>query len=82
VLTEAFERLRGNGYRKDSAADWRLYNILHYRYFKNHLKNDHIAARLEYTSTRQYFRDRSKALETLFNVLLEMEAATASDDNE
>ena len=65
--------MRGNGARTDQAFDWRLYNILYYRYFKYHLKHDLISVRLEFTSTRQYFRERGKALESLLNELLEME---------
>lgn len=75
VLNEAWERLRGNGYRTDSAHDWHLYNILYYRYFKFHLKNEQIVARMNFTSTRQFFRDRKKAIAALHAVLLEMESA-------
>ncbi|MBV9692047.1 MAG: hypothetical protein JO202_20320 [Ktedonobacteraceae bacterium] len=75
VLNEAFERLRGSGARNDSAPEWRSYNILYYRYFKYHLKNEVIAARL-FISPRQYFRERNKAIEALYENLLEMEAAS------
>ena len=74
VLTEAFERLRGNGYRTDRDPSWRNYNILFYRYFKFHLKNDQIVARMDFTSTRQFFRERKKAIEALHTILLEMES--------
>jgi hypothetical protein len=74
ILTEAFERLRGTGYRNDTEPAWQAYNILYYRYFKHHLKNDLVAARLEFTSNRQYFRARKKAIEAICNILLEMEA--------
>jgi hypothetical protein len=73
VLTEAFERLRGSGYRNDTEPAWKAYNILHYRYFKHHLKNDQIVARMEFTSDRQFFRERKKAIEAFYNILLEME---------
>jgi hypothetical protein len=73
VLKEAHERMRGGGIRTDSGFDWRLYNILYYRYFKHHLRHELISTRLEFTSTRQYFRERGKALEKLLNELLEME---------
>lgn len=73
VLKEAHERMRGSGVRTDNGFDWRLYNMLYYRYFKHHLKHEHIATRLQFNSTRQYFRERGKALEALLNVLLEME---------
>lgn len=82
VLNDALERLRGTGIRRDTAHDWRLYNILHYRYFKNHLKNDQIAARLEFTSIRQYFRERNKAIEALFTTLLEMETSASGGEDD
>jgi hypothetical protein len=82
ALSEAFEKLRGNGMRSDSASEWRLYNILFYRYFKNHLKNDQISARLGFTSTRQYFRDRSRAIEALYKELMEMEALAEQNDSD
>ncbi len=76
ILKEAWERLQGDGERTDYATEWHAYNILYYRYFrKQPLKNDQIAARLA-ISTRQYYRERSKAIEVLINVLLEMEAQT------
>lgn len=74
VLTEAFEHLRGTGYRNDTEPAWQAYNILHYRFFKYHLKNDLVVARLGFTSNRQYFRARKKAIEALLTILLEMEA--------
>jgi archaellum biogenesis ATPase FlaH len=82
MLNEAFERMHGSGVRQDSAADWRLYNILYYRYFKHHLKNDQISARLEFTSTRQFFRERTKAIDALFTILLEMEHANLNHEEE
>jgi hypothetical protein len=75
VLGLAHEHLRGNGVRTDSALEWKLYNILYYRYFKRHLKNEVISVKLEFTSIRQYYRERSKAIEALLNALLEMEAS-------
>ncbi|HZO71729.1 MAG TPA: AAA family ATPase [Ktedonobacteraceae bacterium] len=78
VLNAALEQLRGAGPRRDAASDWRLYNILYYRYFKYQLKNEQISARLQFTSIRQYYRERSKALEAFLNALFEMEAAANS----
>lgn len=72
VLSEAFERLRANGTRSDTAPEWLFYNILHYRHFRHHLKNDAIASRLGF-STRQYYRQHEKAVEALVNVLCDME---------
>jgi hypothetical protein len=82
VLNEALERLQGNGVRRDTVPEWRLYNILYYRYFKHHFKNEQIAARLEFTSTRQYFRDRLKAIEALLTMLFEMEAVVLANDED
>lgn len=73
VLRDALERLKAASIRTDSAPEWQLYNILYYKYFKYRLKNEQIAARLEFTSIRQFYRARTKALEALRNVLLEME---------
>lgn len=78
ILKEAFEHTRGSGtIRQDSASDWRFYNILYYRYFGPHyyrkVTSEQLAARLNYTSTRNYFRDRKKAIEALLDAVLEME---------
>lgn len=77
ILQEALERLRGHGSRTDATADWKYYNILYYRYFKHRLKNDQISRRLGFTSIRQFYRERSKALELFLNVLFEMERAVS-----
>jgi hypothetical protein len=82
MLNEAFERMHGTGVRQDSASDWLLYNILYYRYFKHHMKNEQISARLQFTSTRQFFRERTKAIEALFTILLEMENTNLTSDEE
>ncbi len=82
VLSEALERLRGSGIRMDSSPEWRLYNILYYRYFKYHLKNEHIAARLGFTSIRQFYRERNKALAALLNVLFDMERRSEVNSND
>ncbi len=81
VLTEAFERLQGDGVRSDTASGWTLYNILHYRYFKFHLKNEQICARLGLSSTRKFFRQRRIAVESLYNTLMEMEVLMIDDDD-
>jgi hypothetical protein len=82
VLKEAFERLRGSGVRTDLAREWKYYNILYYRYFKYHLKNEQIAARLQFTSIRQYYRERNKAVEALLHILVKMEHASSSSTDE
>jgi hypothetical protein len=74
ILTEAFERLRGPLLRSDTDPALLPYNSLYYRYFKHHLKNEQIAARLS-ISVRQYFRYRTRAIEALLDVLREMENA-------
>jgi AAA-like domain len=81
VLNEALERMRATTTRSDSAPDWKLYNILYYRYFRHHLKHEQIAARLGY-STRQYYRARKTAIETLLNMIIEMETIANRDDDE
>lgn len=79
VLNEAFERLRGSATRSDSDPTLQDYNILYYRYFKYHLKNEQIAARIG-ISVRQYFRYRTKAIEALLNILFEMEKSYVTEE--
>ena len=83
VLREALERLRRNGMDSDGTPEQRFYDILSHRYFKYHLKNEQIAARLG-LSPRQYFRERRKAVGALLDALLEIEAAAvrASEERE
>ena len=82
MLNEAFERMHGTGVRQDGASDWLLYNILYYRYFKHHMKNEQISARLQFTSLRQFFRERTKAIDALFTILLEMENTNLTSEEE
>ncbi|HEV2655502.1 MAG TPA: hypothetical protein VGT82_11105, partial [Ktedonobacteraceae bacterium] len=82
MLNEAFERMQGTGVRQDGASDWLQYNILYYRYFKYHMKNDQISVRLQFSSPRQFFRERSRAIEALFTILLEMENTNLPSDEE
>lgn len=80
ILNEALERLRGYGVRTDSNLEWRLYNILYYRYFRYHFKHEQIETRLEFSSSRNYFRERKKAIEALLNILIEMETRFSADE--
>jgi hypothetical protein len=80
ILNEALEHLRGSGSRTESAPEWKHYNILHYRYFRHRLKNEQIAARLGFSSIRQFYRERNKAVELFLNVLLEMEYAVSQHE--
>ena len=80
VLNEALVRLRGRDFRTDSSPEWKLYNILYYRYFKHLLTNEQIAARLGITSTRQFYRERKKAIKALLNVLFDVERVSTLDD--
>lgn len=82
VLTDAFESLHGVGLRSDTAPGWELYNILYYRYFKHHLKNEQIVGRLGLSSTRKFYRQRQRAIETLFNNLIEMEMLAGGNDED
>ncbi len=73
VLQEAIEHLRGIGPRTDTEPSWYFYNILDYRYFSRyHLKHREIAARLEFTNDRQYYRKHNAAIAELYNVLVDM----------
>ena len=79
VLNEAHERLHGSGERNESGLDWLFYNILYYRYFKYHMNNEHIAARLGVTN-RQYYRHRNKAIKALLDIIFEMEKKYVSEE--
>ena len=81
ILNEAFERMRGSAIRSDTDPSLQNYNILYYRYFKYHLTNENLAARIG-ISTRQYFRYRDKAIDELLNILLEMENTSNVDGDE
>ncbi len=82
VLNEAFEKMRGPGMRLDHDSSWRLYNVLHFTYFKKIRANqEQIAARVG-VSYRHYHRMKDEAIETLGNLLLEMEAACNVEDED
>ncbi len=81
ILKEAFKMLEGSSYRSDSSSEWLYYNILYYRYFGPNpgLKHEHIATRLGFSSTRQYFRGREKALQSLHMALQHVECDPSED---
>jgi hypothetical protein len=79
-LRSAFDRLRGGNIRNDSDAEWRLYNILWYHYFKYHLPNPKTAARLGIGSTRQFYREQDRAIQALLKELLELEFSAMNSD--
>ncbi|HEY0754034.1 MAG TPA: AAA-like domain-containing protein [Ktedonobacteraceae bacterium] len=73
LLKEAFERMKTEGARSDTALEWRLYNILYYRYFlKGRITNEQAAARLG-ISLRQFYRDQERAIQALLQELLALE---------
>jgi hypothetical protein len=82
ILTDAFESLHGVGLRNDMAPGWELYNILYYRYLKHHLKNEQIVGRLGLSSTRKFYRQRQRAIEMLFNNLIEMEMLAGGNEDD
>lgn len=79
-LKAAFECMQGSGMRSDSAPEWRLYNILHYHYFKYHLPNAQTSARLGFGSTRQFYREQEHALQILLKELLGLEQESLDTD--
>jgi len=83
VLNEAFEQMKGAGKREDYHRDWRLYNILFYTYFdrSNRMNQAQIATTIG-ISERHYHRVKDEAIETLNNILLEMEAACEDEEDE
>lgn len=74
-LQDAHACMKPSGTRSDVETDWRLYNVLWYRYFKHHMTGDKVAARLV-ISRRQYHREQGKAIRQLWRMLLDMEAAS------
>jgi hypothetical protein len=82
VLHQAFETLRGQGVRSDSNPEWIYYNILDYRYFgsRKSLTNQQISARLGCTSIRQYYREREKAIQILYEALLTIEKQFSDEE--
>lgn len=82
VLYEAFEKMRGPVARLDYDPTWRLYNVLHYTYFKKIRANQSQIATRVGISYRHYHRMKDEAIETLANRLLEMEAICNVEDEE
>jgi hypothetical protein len=72
LILTAIEELRPNMQQTKDETQIRLYQILSLRH-KEGLRNEEIAARLA-ISTRHFFRERTKALKALLNVLLKQEA--------
>jgi len=81
VLIEAFEQMKGTGQRADFDLEWRAYNVLFYTYFdrRSHMNQGQIAARVG-VSERHYHRVKDDAIQTLKNILLEMEALCESEE--
>ncbi len=73
LLRKAFERMRPGDLRSELALEWRPYNIFWYRYFKYHLPNPQIAARLG-IGLRQFYRELEKAFHSLWKEVLEIES--------
>jgi len=79
ILQEARDRLApANRTHSDTDADWQAFNILNYRYFKEHLKNEILAERIG-ISIRQLHRERAVAIQLLHHELIEMEAQARED---
>ncbi|HVU66031.1 MAG TPA: hypothetical protein VHD63_02830, partial [Ktedonobacteraceae bacterium] len=74
ILQEARDRLAPlNKPHSDTDADWQSINILNYRYFREHMKNEVLAERIG-ISVRQLHRERKIAIQLLRNELIEMES--------
>lgn len=79
ILQEARDRLcPENKAHSDTDPDWQPFNILNYRYFKEHMKNEVLAERIG-ISLRQLYRERKIAIQLLRNELIEMEARARED---
>ncbi len=78
ILQAALKRLRPAGMQRDVEIEWRLYNILSYLYFSEHLARAQLAPRLGITK-RHLQREQIRAIEALLDILLEMERASIDD---
>jgi len=78
VLTEAIERLRPEGERSLTTAEWLLYNILELRYIQGHKIRD-IARRLA-MSESDYYRKQRIAIEQVAEMLIQMERAVPTSE--
>jgi hypothetical protein len=79
VLTDAIERLRPEGERSLTAAEWLLYNILELRYVQGHKIRD-IARRLA-MSESDYYRKQRIAIEQVAEMLIQMERSVPAPDD-
>ena len=79
LLKAGFERMQAGGMRSDSAPAWRLYNILWYHYFKYRLPNGQTQARLGIGSSRQFYREQERALQTLLKEILDLEKSSLNN---
>jgi hypothetical protein len=77
VLFAAWERLKGIGQRTDTDSAWDSYNIMMYSFFKHHLHNDQIEARLS-MSSRTLYRKKNDALNELLVAVLDIEKGAHS----
>lgn len=79
ILQEARDRLAPpHKAHSDTDADWQAFNILNYRYFREHMKNEVLAERIG-ISVRQLHRERKIAIDLLRNELIEMEAQSKDE---
>lgn len=73
ILQDARDLLRpSHKPHSDTDDDWQAFNILNYRYLKEHLKHEILAERIG-ISVRQLHRERKNAIQLLHNALLEMD---------
>lgn len=79
ILEETFDSMRKPGKQVNTDPEWESYNILYYRYFKHHLKNEKIANILGIASMRQYYRKQNVAVQTLLKRLKEMKVDISID---
>ncbi|HEC33526.1 MAG TPA: hypothetical protein ENI37_02280 [Chloroflexi bacterium] len=78
VLRKAIERLRPEGNRSMTAAEWLLYNILELKFLKGYRVRD-VAMRLAMSESDLYRKQRI-AIEEVARVLVEMERAERAED--
>ncbi|HEY0755229.1 MAG TPA: hypothetical protein VGD98_14815 [Ktedonobacteraceae bacterium] len=80
ILQNARDRLvPTSSLHSDTNTDWQLFNILNYRYLKEHMKNEILADRIG-ISVRQLQRERKTAIQLLHNALLDMDKKARDND--
>ncbi len=75
LVNKAHTLMSPGGIRSEAAPEWRLYNILYFRYLKHELDAERVFPRIGIRSRRDFFRKQIDAIEALLRKVCEIEAA-------